>query len=397
MTGRGGICCAGLLWALLFGVSAGCVSDDVVAIRRCAGASCPVADSGFCAAAGPEVAAAQDSTLCGGKLIAASLPAALCVCGTINGGDFQSDGFDSALGPYVAGQPGGDVGATGALTTSGSWDVGGALRAFGATAVKVTGSLKSRGLLSVQGGLLGDSVSASADAEVGGDISLQNLSVAGTLATPASSTITVTGQRMIAQSRTAAVSVPAPCPCELDPYVSGPILAIEADNQTAALGFDRNSLEGYSGSPVIALPCGRYFFQRVAGLGSLELRIKGRVELAIAGGLSVGGALTIALDPAAELDLYVHGDVDVGGAVAIGDPAAPARLRFFPGGVDAVRFPGGGFVSAVMLGRRRAVAISAPLDFYGALIADTLELNSVLRLHYDRQILSVAGGCPPPG
>lgn len=385
----------GLACAVTFALG-GCATDDVVAVRRCAGGACGGTDGAFCAGSGPRITAAQDSKICGGALIASLLPAALCVCSGVTGGDLATDFFDSAVAPYAPGQLGGELRSVGPLSTQGSWDLGGALRSSDASGVQVmSGSLLVRGPLQVQGGLRGDSVSAQRDAEIGGDISLINLAVAGTLTTAETSVISVSGQRTTPSTRTAAVAVAPPCPCELDPYVSGPILALTQTNDDARLGLGKDQLEGYVGSPVLTLPCGGYFFQRIAGAGSLELRIAGRVELAIAGGLDVGGQLTIALAPGAELDLYVHGDVTVGGMVAMGDKAAPQRLRFFPGGVDTIRIAGGGYISAAVLGRRRDLITSAPLDIYGGMIAERASVNGALRLHYDQQMRAIAGSCGP--
>lgn len=382
-------------WVLLVALTdAGCSVDDVIATVRCAGSVCDVPLPGFCSEQGPMIAGAQDASLCGGKLLASSLPSPLCVCGMLSGGDLQLDSFDSAVGPYQAGSTGGDVGVVGGISPQGSWNIGGALRSSSATTAQVLGTLWVRGPLSLAGDLSGDTVRAAADAEIGGNISLVNLSVMGTLTTPSGSTTSVTGQRAINQARSAAVQVAPPCPCDLDPYVSGPMLAIQAASQTSRLGLDQNALEGYAGSPVLNLSCGRYYFQRVSGLGSLSIQISGRVELAIGGGLSVGNALTISLAEGAQLDLYVHGDVEVGGVVAIGDPSSPPRVRFFAGGVDSISLAGGGFIGAVLMGRRRAVSISSPLDFYGGLIVDSLSLNSLFRVHYDQQILNLTGSCP---
>lgn len=385
------LCCAGLSLSV-----AGCSVDDVIATARCSEGICAEPVSAFCNGQGPQVAGAQDASLCGGKLLAASLPSPLCVCGMLSGGDLLIDSFDSSQGPYQPGRAGGDIGVVGGISAEGTWDVSGALRSSSPSMVQVMGALSVQGPLAIQGGLSGNTVSVASDAEVGGNISLVNLSVLGTLTTPMGSTVTVTGQRTIGLSRSAAVSVAAPCPCSLDPYVSGPILNIQAESQTGRLGMDQNSLEGFSASPSLQLSCGRYYFQRVSGLGSLTIQISGRVELAIGGGLSIGKDLTILLADGAQLDLYVHGDVEVGGVVAIGDPKSPPRVRFFPGGIDSISLSGGGFISAIMMGRRRAVSVSAPLDFYGGLIVDSLSINSMLKVHYDPQILNVSGSCPTP-
>lgn len=384
------------LVSLLLALLPACIADDIVAIRRSDGGTSDGPDSAFCQGTGPRITAAQIHTLCGGALIAASLPAGLCVCTGVSGGDLLTDSFDSALGPYVPGTAGGDLASVGPLAPQGMWNIGGILRSSDPTGISgITGSLLVRGSAQINGALRGDSASINGDAEIGGDISLINLTVGGTLTTPSTSTITVSGQRSTPSARTAAVTIPPPCPCDLDPYVSGPILQLTQANDNARLGLNKDQLEGYAENPVLTLPCGGYFFQRVSGLGSLELRITGRVELAIAGGLDVGGQLTISLAPGAELDLYVHGDVTVGGAVAMGDRDAPHRLRFFPGGVDTIRLAGGGYISAAVLGRRRALITSSPLDLYGAVFADSASINAALRIHYDQQIRSISGSCGP--
>ena len=396
---RRGAAALGLLTALL----SACASDDVVAVRRCDGGLCISgggdggSDSAFCQGSGPRISGAQDSRICGGALIASLLPAALCTCSGISGGDLLTDSFDSALGPYAPGQTGGELRSLGPLTTQGSWDVGGALRTSDATGVQIlSGSLRARGPAQILGALRGETAVFERDADVGGGIGLVNLTVGGTLTTPDTGSIAVSGQRSTPSTRLGPVAVPPPCPCELDPYVSGPILALTQANDDARLGLSKDQLEGFVGDAVLTLPCGGYFFQRIAGAGSLELRIEGRVELAIAGGLDVGGRLTIGLAPGAELDLYVHGDITVGGAVAIGDKAAPPRLRLFPGGVDTIRLAGGGYLSAAVLGRRRDLLTSAPLDVYGAMIAESVSVNAALRLHYDPQVRALSGSCGPP-
>lgn len=374
-------------------LGAGCAQDDIVAVRRCSGAACSVADPAFCAASGPRISAAQDSSSCGGPLLARLLPVALCTCGDVQGGDLLTDSFDSAVAAYAPGGVRGDVGVQGLLRSEGSWDIAGSLSATSASGVQVQASLRSQGALRVQGPLSGATVVAQADASVGGNIQLVNLRVDGILTTPATSSVTVSGQRQVAASAQQAVSVPTPCPCELDPYVTAPINDLAARNDDAALGLTRSQLELYSGDVAITLPCGRYYFSRIAGSGSLRLRIQGRVELAVGGGIDIGGSWTVALDPAAELDLYVHGDVIVAGAVALGDPQAPPRLRWFPGGIDVVSLAGGGYISAAVLGRRRAWMSSTPLDVYGAMVIDSAQINASLRVHRDLALERLVGGC----
>lgn len=385
-------------WVLLGALIgwAGCAQDDVVAVRRCVGTSCPINDAGFCAGSGSEISAAQDSSICGGMLLSMLLPMGLCACGDVQGGDVQSDSFDSAIAPYAVGGLSGDVGIQGPLRAEGSWDIGGALLASSTTGVTVMSTLRTHGSLHAQGPLTGSSVLVEADATVGGDIQLVNLRVDGTLTTPAGAVVAVSGQQLISATAQQDVRVPIPCPCELDPYVTAPINQLQARNDNASLGLAPQQFELYSGDVAIDLPCGRYYFSRIAGTGSLRLRIQGRVELAVGGGIDVGGDWTVSLSPSAELDLYVHGDVAVAGVVAVGDPTAPPRLRWFPGGIDALRFSGGGYISAALLGRRRAWMTSTPIDLYGAAVLDSAQINGSLRIHRDLAVQRIAGSCRLP-
>jgi hypothetical protein len=384
--------------ALLIGLGglSACAQDDVVAVRRCTGAGCAVTDPAFCQAMGPQISAAQDSTLCGGPLIARLLPLALCTCAEARGGDLLSDSFDSSVAPYAPGGTQGDVGMQGSVWSEGSWDIAGSLLAGAASGVQVQTSLRTQGSLWVQGPLVGATVTTLGDASVGGNIQLVNLRVDGTLTTPASSTVVVSGQRQVAASAQQAVTVPSPCPCNLDPYVTAPINDVQSRNDNAARGLLPEQFERFSGDVALDLPCGRYYFSRVAGTGSLRLRILGRVELAIGGGIDIQGGWSISLLPGAELDLYVHGDVAATGAVALGEPQAPTRFRWFPGGIDALRFSGGGYISAAVLGRRRALMSSTPLDLYGGMVVDSLQVNAGLRVHRDLAIGRLAGRCREP-
>lgn len=373
-----------------------CSQDDVVATRRCGTSPCPVGDPAFCAGSGPQISAAQDSSLCAGSLIARLLPVAVCSCGFMQGGDVVSDSFDSSVASYQPGGRLGDVAVSGPLHSEGSWLVNGSLVATDPSGVTVRSTLRTQGSLQVQGPLSGDSVAVQGDAQVGSNIQLVNLVVAGTLTTPAGSSVQVSGQSQITSSAQQAVQVAMPCPCDLDPYVTAPINELRARNDNAALALRSEQLEGFAGDALIDLPCGRYFFSRIAGLGGLQLRIHGRVELAVSGGIDLGGAWTVSLDPGAELDLYVHGDVTVAGPLSLGDPSAPPRFRWFPGGVDSLSFSGGGSISAALLGRRRAWMSSAPIDLYGALIVDSLQTNAGLRVHRDRAVSGLAGQCRLP-
>ncbi|MBL9003168.1 MAG: hypothetical protein JNJ46_02915 [Myxococcales bacterium] len=390
---RWGVLCVAAL-ALL----AACAQDDAVAVRRCSGSDCAPVDPAFCSGSGPVIRAAQDASRCGGALLAQLLPMALCSCSDVQGGDLQSDSFDSMLAPYASGGTRGDIGVQGLLRAERSWDIGGALFSTAAAGVLVQAQavLRTQGALQVQGPLSGAAVITHSDASVGGAIQLVDLRVDGTLTTPAMSSVVVSGQKQVAFTAQQDVTVAAPCPCELDPYVSGPINDLQARNDNASLGLSSQQLELYRGDVQLDLPCGRYYFSRMAGAGSLRLRILGRVELAVAGGIEIGGGWTVSLEPSAELDLYVHGDVAVAGPLALGDPAAPPRLRWFPGGVDALSFSGGGYLSAALLGRRRAWMSSTPMDVYGAVVVDSLQINTSLRVHRDLSLQRLGGGCRTP-
>lgn len=375
---------------------AACTQDDVVATRRCGAALCPPSDPAFCLGSGPQISAAQDSRICAGSLIARSLPAAVCSCGSMQGGDFASDSFDSRVAPYKPGGSLGAVGVHGPLRSEGSWQLSGPLLATDISGVFVRSSLRTQGSLQVQGPLSGDSVVVQADAQVGGNIQLVNLTVVGALTTPVGASVQVSGQAQFGSSMQNGVQVAPPCLCDLDPYTSAPINDLRARNDNAALALRSEQLEGFGGDAVIDLPCGRYFFSRIAGLGSLTLRIHGRVELAVSGGIDLGGAWTVSLDPGAELDLYVHGDVTVAGPLSLGDAGSAPRFRWFPGGVDSLRFAGGGTIGATLLGRRRAWMSSAPIEYYGALIVDSMQINAGLRVHRDLAVTGLSGQCRLP-
>jgi hypothetical protein len=117
------------------------------------------------------------------------------------------------------------------------------------------------------------------------------------------------------------------------------------------------------------------------------------VALYIQGDLRTSGALTITVDPGAELDLFVGGSLQ-GNGTTLGDPARAAATRVYVAGQTS-------FLGALALGANLYAPASTftalgQLSVSGSIFAGTVTATGPLAIHYDQAILGVAGCEAPP-
>jgi hypothetical protein len=317
---------------------------------------------------------------------------ALCSCttGTVSG-QLRTDAFSSRA-------PSG-AGASASLAANESWSlnsrtsIGGSLAAAGAGAPP---ALRLRGDGSVAGDVrAGGDFNANGIFQIGGDLFVDgNVTIeAGTLA--------ALGRVHIAPGRdasgvtaggglvTEAVEVPPPCACDrLD--VAAAVAPFAASNDNAAAGVTPASLDRPAAP--LALPCGRYYFDRVAG--DISLALTGRTAIFVGDSLTIDGGFRVDLGPDAELDLFVAGNVTLTGSAAFGSPPSPARVRVYAGG-PVFNVASGAPLGANIYAPRADVAASIDVEMYGALHARRLAFSGDLTLHYDEAVLD-APGCQTP-
>ncbi|MBK9032996.1 MAG: hypothetical protein IPL61_17280 [Myxococcales bacterium] len=378
------------LGALGGGVGAGaCVARDTVA----EGDGLDDRDA-FCAGTGPPILI--DAT-CTGDVAAAAFRAAVCACGDLAlAAAVTLDGFDSRTGPWTPGGTGGDLGANqgvgtnAALTVSGSVIVAGAAGLAAGPRADVAGDLAVAGAL----GRTSSTITVGGAARVGGDVAVAALTVTGALTT--SPGATTTGALTAGDRTTAAVVVPPPCPCTAAEVIDvGAAIAEHAvANHDAAIGLAPDQLADARGDATLALPCGRFYLERVQVTGGgLTIAASGRVALFIAGNVTIDGALTVTLGPDAELDLFVGGALNLPGTVTLGDPLRPRALRVYVGSAGTIALAGGSTLAGNLYAPAADLATSAAVEVFGAVLVNHWNLSAPATVHYDRAIAVAGAAC----
>ncbi|RYZ34092.1 MAG: hypothetical protein EOO71_40145 [Myxococcaceae bacterium] len=378
-----------------------CTVEDPVAILHTpdAGDSIPDAGAAHCANGGPPLLLgdpAAGSPLCSGQLAATLFRRAACSCeGLSLSAPFVADAFRSSAGPYAPGGSGGDVGVNGGLSANDRIQVGGALQVGGASGLQLSGPLTVGGSLDSSGPLSGSGASAtvSGDARVNGAVSLASLTVGGVLTVPPEFTL---GPAQAAAVRREPVATVTPCACDaasrFDPAAL--IAHHTGDNDNATLGLDPAGLENVAGDTALELPCGRFLLTRVAGPGHATLRIRGRTAVFIPGGVNLGQALTIDVQPPGELDLFVSGGFIVSGQLTLGSATRPSSVRVYVAGTDALDISAGSTLAGNLYAAQAQLNLSGNAEVFGSVFVRHLEASGAVQVHHDADVLEAGAACP---
>lgn len=272
----------------------------------------------------------------------ALLSRALCVCDRLGGAGtlrtFARPGEAADVGVET------DASFAGGVEIQGSAWIDGDLGFAGSATVRdhvfTSGDLGFAGEVSI-----GDTVAVGGDLGGAGSLSAKTLRVQGKVATAGS----VQGDVQPYEAPTA-----TPCGCDAPYDVAGAVVAARTANDNAKIGLSPEIT--VAGGKTLVLPSGRYYLEKVAAAGVLDIRAEGAVLLYIDGSFDIAGASRIELAPGATLDLFVAGTLAQAGGVVFGDPDRPEAFRLYVGGEGSV---------LVGAGER---------DFYGMIYAPTADL-----------------------
>jgi cytoskeletal protein CcmA (bactofilin family) len=349
----------------------------------------------------PRIVDPGGAPLCPAELAAGVFRHALCACQEITTNDaFAADSFDSRQGPYSAAAAGtrGDVATNGKLQSTGIFDVRGALTATGDPGIRVSPALTVTGALGTRGILDGaaTTVTIGGDADVGGNITLADLTVTGTLRVPAGASIAVSGTQSTGALVREPVDVPLPCACDAPDLidVAGLVAVHAGDNDNAAIGLDPAALSNFAADTTLTLPCGRFYLERVqSNEGSLTLAVTGHAAVFLREAITLGRSLTIDLASGGELDLFIADHINVAGDVRIGLPDAPSRVRVYVGGAGSINMSAASVLAADLYAPLTDLSFSAGTEIFGAAFVGRLLTAGPVRIHYDTSVLDPAA-CP---
>ncbi|MBA2663553.1 MAG: hypothetical protein H0U74_14790 [Bradymonadaceae bacterium] len=357
------------------------------------------ADPAFCAGGGPpiQIGAASDSERCAGDLAESTFRWGLCPCdGITTNNPFSVDAYDSTIGPYTPGGPGGGAGTNGAINANEAVSVTGTLWAAANAGVRVNDDaaigqrLYSGGVVNLKRAAVGD------NAYVVGNINVDRLSVERTLHVSPNTTLNgnVSYQNLV----TAALQVGRACTaCTAEERidVAGIVAAHRGqNNDNALIGLDPGALSGSAGNVRLELPCGQYYLNAINVSGPTTIVAKGNTVLYIDGNVSANNELTITLAPNAHFDVFVAGNVTLNNPFRLGSPNYPALMRLYLGGANGFTTNNeiqiGGYIYAVPGG----ITTNNEIEVYGGLYSQNFNSNNEISIHYDRGVATVGRHCP---
>jgi hypothetical protein len=322
------------------------------------------------------------------ELVAAGLAHAVCSCSAYVGGsdELVVDSFDRSIEPFVAGEPGGDVGINTALSLDGPAQIGGSLRVAGSSGVVLAQDQEYlvRENLAVGGPLLGGfaTLRVTGDAEIAGRIDLGALYVGGALTQPAGETRTVGNMDMgIGEVRIAEVIVPPPCACGAEDLLDVATLVSEAQPSATELAVP----------PLVLDSRCEVFVLSELDAPMLDLVVRQSAALLVPGDLQIFGDLTIHTENGAELDVFVAGNVLVEGRLQLGTEPGQGPVRIHVGGAGTIQLTRGGEMQGALYAPRAGIVLGAQFTLYGAMTGARVDASAApLTVHYDRSL-----GRPP--
>jgi hypothetical protein len=336
---------------------------------------------------------------CTGRLAAASFLNAVCSCGDAHFGNFlRTRGFDSSRGAYEPGQAddsGASVGVNGTYAlAAGFTDVGGSLALAGADGPVLAGSLQVRGDFRCAGDVtVTGAAGVARNAWLSGDlIALGSFTVGGVLHHQGSlHALLLSAPTQSEES----VSVEKPCACAAEERLPIADLVANAasDNDNVLIHLEPETLTQATGSRTLALGCGRYYLDGIAG-GELTLDVSAPAALFVNGSVELDGKLDVRLAPGAELDLFVAGELRVAGAVSLASKERPSAGRLYVAGAGEIP------LTSPWIGNLYAplarVSASSALEVWGSIFAGQFVSTASASFIFDRALSSAGSACSTP-
>ena len=352
----------------------------------------------FCAGSGPPVEVGPPGAMrCAGRLAETLFRYGLCSCANLGlAGFLRTDSYDSAVG-MMRREHGGAVGVNGNYTIVGYSQIGDTLTMAGTSPLRLVGAHTVDGDFNLGGPLeVVGTLEVGRNARVRSNITaLGPMNVRGDLVQQ-SGALALGVIRVDGRRSSGAVTVAPPCACGAGEIfdVVGAVRDAQDRNDNAAAGFDRARFNAVLGQQVTELPCGRFYVDRVAGLGSVELRVQGRSALFVGGDFDLGGFFNVVLGERGELDVFIAGSVLGAGYLRMGGTSRPSGVRIYIGGDRGFTLLGASRFVGNVYAPRAAVTIAGYMNLHGALFAQDIITGGDLDVHYDRSILRAGDACP---
>jgi hypothetical protein len=308
---------------------------------------------------------------------------AICACNSMSSSsELHVDGFDSASAAYAADASSAPViaarvGINQGLRLDDSASISGSLIAAGSDGINLGGDMLSvGGRLAVGGPLEGSTahVRVAGNAQVAGRIELAALTVVGSLTQPSGAALNVSGEQLIGQQLTAAVSVAKPCGCDDSQLLDVSAIVQAGVTRAKPLAAD---------APIDDVDCSEFALAEHS-VDTWHIRARSSAAIYVLGGLHVSRDFIVETSPGVRLDIFIEDELSVDGLLDLrGDTDS---VRLYLGGAGTLPLAGGGELHGGLYAPRAELVLNAPLSLYGAAFLRRVAATAALAVHYDANV-----------
>jgi hypothetical protein len=372
--------------------------------QGCADGACVTAaplgtpPAGTCVGGGPPIdLGGPKGPKCAGGVAKTTFTWAVCSCKDVTtSSKLITDGFDSSKGGYKPGDIGAGVGLDGNFAASSVVDVGGTLWSSAAGGVHATSDVNVAYELHAGGPLASARFGVAAESWINGSATGGPFTFGKLVHLPVGATAAgVPASQLVHEP----ITVPPPCACgasELLP-IAAIVVAHKTANDDALIGLAPDLLSKPGAPQRVDLPCGQFYLDAIDVTTPLSIVAHGRTALYVGGDVHSGSALTITLDPGAELDLVIGGTITTSAALTIGSPNYPAMSRTYVGGAQELVLTSDSVLATNLYAPLARTRFTSNTTVFGSVFSGDFVAESEFTVHYDRHVVALGGDCPKPG
>jgi hypothetical protein len=167
--------------------------------------------------------------------------------------------------------------------------------------------------------------------------------------------------------------------------IAGLVASFAADsaNDDHSAGLDRGSLSNTTAATTQVLPCGRYYFQRIAGAGRLQLQAEGNVAIFVDGDVQLQDELVIDTSAGAHVTLVVNGGLVAPHGMTLGSLDRPNDVLLLIGGPGNINLDQKVTLGGSLYAPNAQLVTRGPVEVAGSLFVQRAQVDQELRLHYE--------------
>jgi hypothetical protein len=173
--------------------------------------------------------------------------------------------------------------------------------------------------------------------------------------------------------------------CGCDPTrlldITAMVQARARDNDDASAQLTAASLNGFSAGRRLSLDCGRYYFNRIAGSGQLQIEARGRISVFVAGDVALDDGFSLTLQNGATAEIFVGGNVLVGGRLELSPTNDGNRVLLAVQGTGTIDLADA-LLDGSLYAPHAHIVTASTLELHGSLFVNRANFGGTTHVRY---------------